>query len=87
MAAHPAEEEEGDGHEGGGNAGGKGFGLPTLVEEMVEEHQTGPEQADETHQGADRHEDGAEDRAFALAGKSLGAVRESAHGVMNFPAN
>lgn len=81
VAAHPAEEDERDGDQGNGDGHGEGFGFPTVVEEMVEEDEGHPEQADEADQGAERHQNGTKNRAFALAGKPLGTVGEPGHGV------
>jgi len=79
VSAHPAEEDERNGDQGNGDGEGEDFGFPTVVEEMVEENEGGPEQADEAYQGADRHQNGTKNRAFTLAGKPLGTMGEPGH--------
>ena len=86
MAAHPAEEENGCGYEGDDHGRSEDFGFPTVVEQMVGQDKAQRQQADEAHQNGERHDDMAKDRAFALAGESLGSMRESGHGGIGSPS-
>ena len=79
VAAHPAEEQKRNGQHGGGRGDREGFGLPTLVDEVVEDNKGDGEQADHADQGAERHEDAAENSAFALARETDITLRESGH--------
>ena len=80
VTAHPAEKKKSHGEEGGANGHDKGFGIPTVVEKVVEENEAEGEEANEADEHTERHEHGLEDCAFALTGKPFGTMGESSHG-------
>ena len=80
VTAHPAEKKKSHGEEGGANGHDKGFGIPTVVEKVVEENEAEGEEANEADEHTERHEHGLEDCAFALTGKPFGKMGESSHG-------
>lgn len=79
VAAETAEEEEGEWEGGGDDAGGEGFGFPTLVEAVVEDDQEQGENADKADEETEGHNDTREGGAFALASETGRAVSEAGH--------